>query len=320
MTVLAGDLGGTRIKLGLVSDGRVLARRIEPARSDRPLRERLPDLEVSLRELCREAGLATGQLEGIGLAVPCVIDPRSGRVLDEWGKYPGCRGFDFPAWGKAAFGLPLALDNDARAALIGESRQGAARGCKDVAMLTLGTGLGSAALICGQILRGAHGQAGILGGHLTVRHDGRACVCGNRGCAEAEASSRVLADLARARPDFVASSLAREPELDFATVFRLAQAGDPCAQGLRDHCLSVWSAAGVNLLHAYDASHLILGGGIMAGAETVLPYVRRHVARHAHAPWGAVRVEPSQLGDEAALVGCEGLVRETLADGGASVP
>lgn len=319
MTVLACDLGGTRVKLGVVCRGRVLARRSEPAESDRPLTERLPSLEASLRAVCREAGVEIRQLDGMGLAFPSVVDTGEGCVRDEWGKYPGCAGFDFRAWAEAVFGLPLVLENDARAALIGESRQGAAQGCADVSMMTLGTGLGTAVMIRGELLRGAHGQAGILAGHLTVRHEGRACVCGNRGCAEAEASSRVLPELARARPDFPTSALSAEPEVGFAAVFRLAQLGDGCSQKLRDHCLSVWGAGAVNLIHAYDSALLILGGGVMASGDVVLPVIREHVARHVHAPWGTVRVERCRLGDEAALVGCEWLVRERLAAGRGAV-
>jgi glucokinase len=150
----------------------------------------------------------------------------------------------------------------------------------------------------------------VLGGHSTVRYGGRACSCGNVGCAEAEASTAFLAELARADSDFVASRLAREPVLDFAAVFRQAAAGDVCAMRLRDHSLLVWSTLAVNLIHAYDPEIVILGGGIMASADVILPAVSDYVRRHAHTPWGKVRVVASELGDRAALVAGEWLVQE----------
>ena len=118
--------------------------------------------------------------------------------------------------------------------------------------------------------------------------------------------------MAQSLPGFTTSALAREPSLDFAAVFRLAATGDACAVTLRDHSMLVWSSLAVNLIHAYDPELLVLGGGIMAAAATILPFVREHVRRHAHTPWGQMRVEASMLGDHAALVGVEWLLREQL--------
>jgi glucokinase len=206
--------------------------------------------------------------------------------------------------------LPLAIENDARSALLGEWRHGAGRGVDNAVMMTLGTGLGTAALIEGRVLRGRHGQAGVLGGHLTVRHGGRACSCGNLGCAEAEASTAFLGDLVAKRPEFERSPLRHAGPLNYALVFQHAAAGDPCAVALRDHSLLVWSSLAVNLIHAYDPEALILGGGIMASAEVVLPAIAKFVARHAHTPWGQVRVVASELGDQAALLAGEWLLHE----------
>ena len=312
MIALVGDIGGTRIKLAVWRDGVVLARRTEPSRAELSLDQRLPALAVAWRELCAEAGVSVDDVAGLGIAFPSVIDPVRGLILDEWGKFPGCRDFDFAAWAQREFGLPLALEIDARAALIGEWRHGAGRGCDNVVMLTLGTGIGTAVVMEGRVLRGAHGQAGILGGHLTVRVGGRRCVCGNIGCAEAEASTAVLAELGAARPDFPASALGAASPLDFAAVFRLASAGDTCAIALRDHSLVVWSAVAVNAIHAYDPERLILGGGIMAAAETILPAIANHVRRHAHTSWGQVALSTCQLGDDAALLGCGCLFADKL--------
>lgn len=312
MTTLAVDFGGRRIKLGLIEDGAVLAQRVLPARAGEPLATRLEAVAEALRALCQSQTVRIETCSGIGLAYPSIIDTEHARILDHFGKFGDASSFDLRAWARAEFGLPLAIDNDARTALIGEWRHGAGRGCENVAMITFGTGLGTAVILEGRVLRGVHGQAGILGGHLTVRYGGRACVCGNVGCAEAEASTWALAQLAPERPDFAASALAREAEVDFASVFRRAAAGDACARALRDHALQVWSALAVSLIHAYDPERLILGGGVMASGEAILPAIRDHVERHAHTPWGKVRVVVGELGDHAALLGCEWLVREQI--------
>jgi len=182
-------------------------------------------------------------------------------------------------------------------------------------LVTLGTGIGISAVIEGQVLRGVHGQAGILGGHMTLRREGADCVCGNVGCAELEASIATVTQRARARADFATSALAKEPDLDYAAIFRHAAGGDPCSVALRADSLSVWSALAVNLIHVFDPELLIFGGGIMNSAADILPPVRAYVERHAHTPWGKVKVVASELGDQAALIAGEWLVQEDLLKG-----
>ncbi len=312
MTALACDLGGRRIKLGVVRGGRVLAADVLPAHADQPLPDRLEAVAGALERLCARLGLGIRDCAGVGISYPSIIDTDRARILDHFGKFGDASEFDLRGWAWRALGLPLAIDNDARMALIGEWRYGAGRGSDNLVMITLGTGLGVSAVIEGRVLRGAHGQAGILGGHITVRQGGRPCVCGNIGCAEAEASTSVLGPLAEALPGFPTSLLASERMLDYAAIFRLAAQGDPCSRTLREHSLEVWSALAVSLIHAYDPDRLIFGGGVMGAADVILPPVRDYVARHAHTPWGKVQVVASELGDQAALLACEWLVEEMV--------
>lgn len=315
MTVLAADLGGTRIKLGVVRDGVVLAHGSRPARARQGLARQLPVLRSAWLDLLNRAGVGIRDCAGVALAIPSIIEPGTGRILDTFGKYRDAPGLDLAGWAEDALGLPLAIENDARTALLGEWLHGAGRGCDNVVMVTLGTGIGSAAVVEGRLLQGCHGQGGILGGHLTVRHHGERCVCGNLGCAEAEASTVALSGMAGRLPSYDFSPLRVAATLNYALVFKLAAAGDPCALALRDHSLEVWGSLAVSLIHAYDPERLILGGGIMAAADVVLPAVADVVRRHAHTPWGQVEVMRGQLGDQAALLAAEELVRERLRRG-----
>lgn len=313
MTTLVCDLGGTRLKIGIVRDGRVLAQTVAPAHSQLGLAPQLPVLAAAWRRLLEAHDLALADCAGIAVAFPSLVDNATGRVLAEYGKFADAPALDLRAWARAEFGLPLAVENDARMALIGEWRAGAGRDCDNLVLMTLGTGLGVGAVIEGRVLRGKHGQAGVLGGHLTVRYGGRPCNCGNLGCAEAEASTAFLRQIAESSPVWSQSALRRVPDLDYAAVFRHATAGDACALALRDHSLGIWSALAVNLIHAYDPERVILGGGIMASADVILPAVADYVNLHAHTPWGKVRVVASALGDHAALLAGEWLLQEHLA-------
>jgi glucokinase len=312
MNILACDLGGTRIKIGVVNAGRVLAQTTEPANSKAGLALALPTLKSAWLRLLGELKLAARDCAGISVAFPSIVDAKSGRILAEYGKYTDATRLDLRAWARHEFDLPLAIENDARMAMVGEWRHGAGRGCDNVAMITLGTGLGTSAVIQGRLLRGQHGQAGILGGHATVRYGGRVCHCGNVGCAEAEASTVFLCEIAAVAPAWDSSSLRKLATLNYAAVFKHAADGDRCALQLREHSLRVWSAVAVNLIHAYDPEIVILGGGIMASATVILPAVENYIHKHAHTPWGKVRVVAGELGDRAALLAGEWLVEEQI--------
>ncbi len=303
MPALACDMGGTVIKVGVVDGGRLLARRSIQARSEEGLAARLPAIRDALERVAHDARVAPADCCGVFLAMPGIIDVAAARVVSVHQKYTDAPRVDLRAWAADLWGLPLRVENDARAALIGEWQAGAGRGRDDLVLVTLGTGIGTAVLTGGRLLRGPHGTAGNLGGHLTVDVDGRACSCGGIGCAEAEASQSVLAELVAAQPGSGASALAAADPLDYRAVFDLAP-GDPTAAAIARRSLDVWAALAVDLVNAYDPDRLIVGGGV-ARAEPVVPYVRRHVARHAWTPGRTVDVIPTRLGDDAALLAAD---------------
>jgi glucokinase len=261
--------------------------------------------------LRREAGVRPGQLAGFGLSFPGIIEPCTERILSTpAGKFDDAKDLDVAQLVQRKFGLPLRVCNDANAALAGEWRSGAAQGYRSVVMMTLGTGIGTSAIIDGVPLRGRHGQAGCLGGHFTANLEGKPCRCGNLGCAESEASTWALPAQARALPDFSASRLARARIVDFAAVFRAAAMGDPWAVALRDRAIRVWSVTLVSLIHAYDPECVVIGGGIMRSGSMLLPRLRRHVVRHAWTPWGTVKLKAARLGDNAGLFGVASLFED----------
>ena len=312
MITLAADIGGTRIKLAVMKNGAILRQNSFAADSRKGLARQLPLIAKSFEDLCTESGVDRNDCSAVAIAFPSLIDTGRGRVLTSYGKYIDAPDLDLPQWSQDTFGLPLVIENDARAALLGEWRAGAGRGCDDLVMVTLGTGLGTSALMDGHLVRGRHGQAGVLGGHFTVSQNGRSCTCGNRGCAEAEASTFALPEIAVQRSDFTASPLRDASVIDYAAVLRLSREKDPCAIALRTVAIEVWTALIVNLIHAYDPERVIIGGGIVAGAEDFMAELEHHVHDRVHTPWGRVAMLPAELGDAAALFGGEFLVQERI--------
>ncbi|MGA9120740.1 MAG: ROK family protein [Bacteroidota bacterium] len=312
MKILALDLGGTRIKIGVVEQEKILESRVVEALSDRGFLPRLTALEPMLVELLHDPRFSRGDIRGIGLSVPGIVDSKVARVLSINQKYNDIVGFDFRQWSDSTFGLPLFLENDARAALAGEWQFGSGKGCDNLVMVTLGTGVGAAALMEGELLRGKHFQAGCLGGHFTIAYEGQTCNCGNIGCVESEASSWRLASLAVAEKDFATSGLSKAPTIDYEVLFRLAANNDPLSQRLVHRSLLAWSAGVINLIHAYDPERAIIGGGMMRSAERIIPFIADQVARRAWTPWGKVHVVKAQDIDNAALLGVAHLLSESL--------
>jgi len=309
MKALAIDLGGTHATLALLDDATIVDSRALDLDSAQGLATVLPLFADTLRSLMKDHALAPADLAGIGFGSCGLIDSTTGRVLSTNQKWDDATSLDLPRWGMETLGLRLRIENDARMALLGEWYAGAARGCDDVVMITLGTGIGGAAMMGGKLLHGKHSQAGNLGGHIPVLFNGRQCTCGNIGCAEAEAAGWSLPYVLKEWPGFASSRMANEP-LNFERLFHWAQQGDRVAVEVRDRCLRVWAADAVGLVHSFDPEMFVIGGGVMRSADVILPFVEEFVQKHAWTPWGKVKVRGAELGNHAGLLGAIPLLRQ----------
>lgn len=299
MSVLAADFGGTRIKIGLIEGGRPDCMRIHDTPGGRTLESQLPELRRVLEEV---ASGADSSPEAMIWALPCIVAPDHRTVTRSFGKFADTPYLDLAGWAYRHFGLPLWLDNDARAAAVGEWRYGAGVGCSDMVMVTLGTGIGTAVISEGRPLYGKSGSAGNLGGHNIIHAGGRECLCGQTGCAEAHVGTWALAAIARESARFPESALAGSARIDYRTVFELARRGDALAATLKADALRDWTVVLTNLIHQFDPQRIVIGGGVMAGEDEILPLLQTSVRRTAAASRG-VELHAAALGDSAALLG-----------------
>jgi glucokinase len=289
--------------IAVVDGDKLLASHQVSLDSAQDLRPALDVFATVIRKLLAELQMNAAECEGVALGFCGLADARLGRVVSTNKKYEDAPSIDFNAWCSRELGLRFGIENDARMALLGERHAGAARGCDNVVMITLGTGIGGAAMLEGKLLRGKHAQAGCLGGHLPARVGGRPCTCGAIGCVEAEASGWALPLIARESSGYSASKLARAGNINFQTLFELADAGDRVANEIREYCLKVWATGAVGLIHAYDPERIVIGGGVMRRVDVILPYIQAYVNRYAWTPWGKVQVVAAQLGNDAGLFG-----------------
>lgn len=303
MIAITIDFGGTNIKLGLVRDGHVLSSNVIPANSDQGIRPKLGEAEHVLKEMLARMDISLKDCVGLGVAIPGIVDSNRCKVLSINQKYDDALTVDFPAWSRDAFGLDVVMDNDTNCAILGEVRYGCAIGVQDAVSMVFGTGIGTAALIDGKLLRGKHYQAGCLGGHLVVDLNGPMCTCGNRGCIEAFTGTWALPILARSRFGFEQSALSRQPTVDYKALINCVDEGDLFSIELLDYLLKCWGAALVNLIHAYDPEVIILSGGLMQDKDRVLPHLERYVYQYAWTPWGQVKFSVAKNPNISVLLG-----------------
>jgi len=290
------DIGGTKIALGAVDGTGCIRHRITM--------ETKPEagFENAVERMCRavegllsHAAWTTGELSGVGIGCTGPVNPLRGTIHNP---------YTLPSWDdcnivdtlQERLRVPVRLENDADAALLGECFAGAGRGFDPVVMLTFGTGIGGATLVNGQLLRGVAGEHPELG-HIPVTNDGTRCYCGRTGCLEAVASGTAIETAGRK----VGFTGCRE-------IFAAAASGEVRAKAIVDVALRATGVATWTILHAFLPQRILLGGGIMDDhfdlfAETV----RRGIEAATLAPSGQISVAKAALGNDAGLVGAASL-------------
>ena len=302
------DLGGTNIAVGVVNDRyEIVARRSVPTGAERPAEEVIRDMGDAVEEALRQAELTAGGCASMGVGSPGACDPQTGVVKRaynlNWFDVPVCRMLH------QRFGIPVRLGNDANCAALAEVVAGAAVGCQDMVLITLGTGVGSGIISRGKILSGLRGGAGEAG-HMLLVLDGEPCTCGRRGCWEAYASATALIRQTRqaalAHPE---SLLAQVKEITGRTAFDAAQQGDATAAEVVAR-YAVYVAAGLtDFVNILAPEMILLGGGISRQGEALLAPVREYVATHCFGQReGAIpTIAAAKLGNEAGIIGAAAL-------------
>lgn len=297
------DLGGTRVKIGLTTSNSIVSNVVVPAQSGSGLAASLPFITSEINRLLQHNQIPASAVRGVGMGFPGLVDPYRKKILSTNAKYDDALAISLESWVTEQWNVPFFIDNDARMAAVGEWKFGAGKDTDNLVAMTIGTGIGTAAIVEGKLLRGKHFQAGCLGGHFSVQYNGRACTCGNAGCMEAYAATWSIRERIQEDTGYPGSSMYAAPVADFELLFAAADGGDALALRLLQECLDIWAAGIVNLIHAYDPEVVVVGGGVMNNPDKVLPYITERVHRHAWCPWGKVVLRPTNLLSDAGILG-----------------
>jgi glucokinase len=269
--VLGIDIGGTRVKAAVVSETG------ETVRSGQAPTGTTPEtFSLNLNGMLRELQSGLPEVNAAGIGCKGIIDVQSTKVMTLPG---GLHHLEGQYLSKIVgpvlpAGCRVVGDNDARIAMAGEKQWGAARDCKDAVMLTLGTGVGGAVMVGGQILRGVGGIAGHIG-HLTVDPDGPNCICGSRGCLETFFSALAIESEAATAIHRGLTTELQKPTCE--SVFAAARNGDGVAMRIVRRATKYLSGAIAGLLFVLDPEKVILSGQISEAGDMLLDQVRKDV-------------------------------------------
>lgn len=293
MLIAAVDIGGTKVSAAVLDEGfNILGTETFATAEAESCAAAARRCHAVILKLCKALGAGGEQLTAVGVASPGPLDLKTGTVVH----IPtlGWRNEPIKAYFEKEFGRAVSLQNDTNAAALAEYVFGAGKGCESVAYITVSTGVGCGLVIDGRIYDGAGSAAGEIG-HINLVKGGRACGCGGKGCLEAYASGRSIAEIA-------SEKLGRSVTTKEA--FELFCKGDKRAGEIIAFAGDALGYAIALLWQLVDPSVVVLGGSVMKDYRLIGPYIRDAAARYASP--GArerIRIEKSFLQEKQVLLG-----------------
>lgn len=302
-SIVAIDIGGTTVKLALVRTA------ADDARSHQILVHDTVDTaahESAHVMVGRIAGAVRGMIEktgehpiGAGAGCPGLIDNKNGVVVVS-ANLPNLKNFPLAQALQQQLGLPTAIHNDAKAAMLGEYNFGPNKGTANMVLLTLGTGVGGGVITGGQLITGADNAATELG-HVKVEYDNPAfCGCGGRGCLEAYVGMAGVQRIAAA-----ANPAWNPGNVTTKSLAQAARDGDPVA---RQVFITVGRYLGrgiANFVEIFNPEKVVLAGGASRATDLMLPGIREAMVKWCSfaATRDRAQVLPTTLPDDINVLG-----------------
>lgn len=313
MYIAALDIGGTKtIAAILDGNGKVIVKEQFP--SVVTSYERHLDLcTQAMNRLQQQMGIKTGDLEGLGISLPGIVDRDKGMLI--YAPYANWKNVAVADYFKEKLGIEkIRCENDVNACAVGENYFGLGKQYTDFVWMTVSTGVGGAVVANSKLLRGGHGFAGEFG-HLKVEYENPAyCPCGQYGCLEAHGSGTALIRKTRKRKlesEIFAKALEeRNLVADGAGCAALAKDGNRDAQEIMDQ-IGMYLGRGISYcLNILDPQAVVIGGGVAESLTLLLSSIHREIQKNTFQRMQDVDIVKTPLGYEAALLGAAALILE----------
>lgn len=296
------DIGGTKINAGAITrSGEVLVTHTLPTLAGySSIMERVEEIIAAVAAVL-ERELPYISLKGIGIGTAGQVDWANGSIRSATDILPGYTGTPIRRHIQERFGLPVYVDNDVNVLALTEKYLGVGRDSKHLICLALGTGVGGAVMIDGEIVHGVWGGAGEMG-HLCVDFHGRPCVCGSVGCLEQYASGTAIATLMNEK--LADLDLGGVPINSREVISRWLEGNDPNAALVMDEVIAALGAGVASLIHIFNPEVVIIGGGVAEAGEPLFARLRKEVGKRAMVSLAAgVRIEPAFQGNWSGMIG-----------------
>jgi glucokinase len=298
------DIGGTTCKIGFFeTSGKLLDKWEIKTNTANNGESILSDVAQAVDNKLAQEGIRKEEVQGVGIGVPGPV--KSNGVVNRcvnlgWGIV------DVAEELGSLTGLNVKVGNDANVAALGEMWQGGAKGCKDVIMVTLGTGVGGGIIVDGKIVAGFNGAGGEIG-HITVNNDEiEACNCGQYGCLEQYTSATGIVRVAKRKLAKTSdtTSLTKFENLTAKDVFDEAKAGDAIALGLVDEVCEILGAALSNMACVVNPEVIVIGGGVSKAGDILIDTIKKHYMETSFFACRDTRFALAGLGNDAGMYGC----------------
>lgn len=301
--IFAADLGGTHLRVAAVdASGRIQFRSKQSTPQSTAPNQIVEAIVDAVRECRTDLGDLSRGLKAVSIVVPGTVKVEDGTIVKA-PNLPCLDGFPLAATLTNQLGLPAILENDANAAAVGEMWQGAARGCRTIICVTLGTGVGGGIILDGELWRGVDGAAAEIGHMCVDPFGGVACTCGSRGCLEVFASATAIVRMTReAKPRYPDSMLNATAELTAEAIFAAGLEGDELALEIFRR-MGVYLGIGLaNLINILNPEMIVIAGGVVNGWDLFEKHMLQQVEERAF-PLLRVKIERAECGDDAGLLG-----------------
>lgn len=310
---LAIDLGGTKVAAAVVSEeGTITSHSTRPTEAQKGGDWVLNRIKEAALEALEKSKIQPSQLLGVGMGTPGVVDTERGVMLSEAVNIPEWKGRNLKEELERILGVTVFVENDANAAGLGELVFGAGKGAKSLVFVALGTGIGGAVILNGELVHGSSFAAGELG-HISIDPNGLRCGCGNYGCIELYASGPAIAQRAR---EYVLkgaktklSTMVAPEELTAEHVTRAAQEGDLLAQSVLAEAGKLLGVALAGVVNLLNPDCIVIGGGVAQAGDWILEPVRWEIKRRALPDATKnLKILQAALGTNAGVLGAAALV------------
>ena len=298
------DIGGTTIKMGFFeTSGKLIDKWEIKTNTANGGSDILSDVAKAIDNKLAQEAISKDEVQGIGIGVPGPV--RSDGVVNRcvnlgWGVLNVAEELG------ALTGLEVRVGNDANVAALGEMWQGGAKGCKDVIMVTLGTGVGGGIIVDGKVVAGFNGAGGEIG-HITVNSDEiEACNCGQYGCLEQYTSATGIVRMAKRKlaKSSDDTKLRSYDNLSAKDIFDEAKAGDNIAKELVDELGEILGSTLSNMACVVNPEVIVIGGGVSKAGSILIDTIQEHFKETSFHACRETRFALATLGNDAGIFGC----------------